>query len=204
MIIKDKNPIADPIQQSDAWMECLKHYGWVIHKTTNKINVPVLSTFMGGMVKIYRPKHLTQSDLAEIEEIAKKNKAMFIRIEADVGQDEQVLKTAGYIESPHPVNPTKSAYFDLSMDFNKHWETLSSGLKYSINRAKREGTTVEVVRAPKEEILREFFTVHQDTAKLKGFGAKPFDDMKLRAGFFGEDAVLFMVYDKNHNLCAGS
>jgi lipid II:glycine glycyltransferase (peptidoglycan interpeptide bridge formation enzyme) len=202
-IIRDKNPIIDDIRQSDPWMECLKLYGWKIFTTTNNTKVALMTTFMGSFIKIYKPPILTKDDLLEIEALAKKRRGMFIRIEPNVGQDVNLMESMGYVTSPHPFNPTKNAYFDLTMDLNNLWNSFSESVRYSINRARREGTIIEKYLNPDETKLKEFFDMHWATAQLKSFGAKPFSDMKYRAGLFGDQAILLMSYDKNHNLCNG-
>jgi len=203
MIITDKNPIQDDIRQSEPWIDCLKLYGWQIITTKNNTKMALLKTFMGTFIKIYKPPVLQKEDLLEIESIAKQNRGMFIRIEPNVGQDVSLLLDLNYSTSPTPFNPTKNAYFDLTKNLDELWHSFSEGVRYSINRARREGTTIEKYVNPDETKLKEFFDMHWATAQLKSFGAKPFSDMKYRAGLFGDQAILFMAYDKDHKLCNG-
>src|SRR3989344_333796 len=89
--------ISDDIRQSDEWAENMKMYGWDFIRTSGGINVGFLHTKLGAFVKIQRPMLLDKKDLEEVEELCKRNHALFIKIETSYGQNIDTLVNAEYV-----------------------------------------------------------------------------------------------------------
>ena len=90
----------DEIRQSDEWAKSIKTYGWEYVRTSTGINIAFLKNRFGSFVKIQKPKIFTEEELKEMEEICKKNKALFIKIEPSLGQNLDILEKLRYTTSP--------------------------------------------------------------------------------------------------------
>ncbi len=195
--------ITDP-RQSDAWGEHLRSYGWKLQRTKSGILVAVMKMpFIGSIIKIQRPRVVTEEDLLEIEELSKKTKALFVKIDLFVGQDVEIFKKYGYVTSSFPLCPTKTMFVDLNLDFDSLWARVSHSGKYSINRARREGAKLYFYRNPSKEKMEEYYKVLSYTGHRKHFYVEPFKNVWVRKEAFGTDSFLIMVYGKEGKVEGG-
>lgn len=192
------------IRQSEIWAKYLESMGWRSYKTSRNINIEILHTKIGGMVKIQRPPVMSELDLIEIESICKKYKSLFIKIEVNENQDMEVFAKYGYVQSLFPLSPTSTVYIDLEKTTDELWANVHSGAKYKINRAKREGAKVLFYQNPPEDKLRLYYDeILKQTGMRKGFYVQPFADLMLRSKLSGDEFYLCMAYDSANNLCGG-
>ena len=138
------------VRQSDQWAHYLKSLNWVSRRTKSGVNVALLKSIFGVLTKIQRPKPLGTKELEEIEHLCKKNKAIFIKIEPGLHQDEKILKDKGYLSSNFPLSPPSTLIIDLEKPEKELWEDLSKSAKYSVRRAQREGNYLEYLKKPKK------------------------------------------------------
>ena len=195
-----QNPIQDDIRQSDNWAECLTLYNWQTFKTSAGNKIYILKSGIGGFVKIQRPQLLSFAELDEIERICKEHKALFIKIDPNIGQNLNIFSQKKYKASSEVLCPSLTIYFDLGKTEKELWDSLSHSAKYSINRAKREGAYTEYVQKPSEDQLKKFYEVYLETTRHKRFGGKNYADLKKRVETFGTDSHIVFVYDKEKNL----
>lgn len=191
------------LKQSPMWGKYLHAMGWTIHVTSRGIQLMLMPTIIGGLVKIQHPTVVTKEDLIEIEKFCRDHKALFIKLEPYVAQDMAIFNNAGFVASRSPQCVPSTMYLDLTLSEAQMWEKISHSGKYSINRSRREGDKVVFYRHPTEEILRPYYEMCVDTGKLKKFYVQPYRELKIRVGIFGEHAVLGIVYDKEGNMASG-
>ena len=191
------------IRQSQKWFEYLKIYGWEHLKTSTGINIALLSTAFGKFAKIQRSPSISQSDLAEIELLMKKHKALFLKIEPSLLQDISLLDQAGFKKSKGVMSPPSTLFIDLTHKENDIWNGFSHSAKYSIKRAVREGARVERIVNPSEDKLIAFYTLVTQTKKKKRFTTTSQEHLLKQAKIFGEEGILFLVYGKNNELFGG-
>lgn len=183
------------LRQSDKWAQYLKHLDWNIEETSAGIKVAIRKTTFGNVSKIQRPKNISEQDMDEIEKICKDKKCVFIKIEPGTKQDEGILKARGYQVSKFPLSPPSTIYIDLSQSEQKLWKNLTRSCKYSVRRARREGSAVETIQNPNEKELKEFYMIAKDTAKKKKFYIEPFEHLLKQKEVFGDSSYLAKVYD---------
>ena len=198
---KDILDISD-IRQSEKWFEFLKLYGWKKAQVKDDYKLAYLTTLFGTLAKLQRPAVLKPEDLQLIEEAAKSNKALFIKIEPRLNQELEIFNE-GYKVSKGFMAPPSTLYIDLRRKENDIWESFSHSAKYSINRASREGYFVEKFENPSKEKLNDFFKIIKETQNRKRFSTISFDKLVKQTEIFAEECFLFFVYDKNKNLMGG-
>ncbi len=192
--------ITSDIRQSDEWAENMKMYGWDFIRTPGGVNVGFLHSRLGSFVKIQRPRLLNEKDLEEIEDLCKKHRAFFIKIETSYGQNIEILTKNAYIASSNIMSPASTIYMDLELSEKVLWENISKGARYSIKRAQREGTHTKFYIHPDEEVLKQFYELYKQTGIKKKYGIKSFDDIVKRTRTFGDKSYLVCVYDKEGKL----
>lgn len=183
------------LRQSENWLIYLQSLGWKHIETTSGVKIALLKTPLGKVVKIQRPSSLSKKDLAEIETICKKNKALFIKIEPGIKQNQEILINAGYELSSHPLCPPSTVFIDLRKSEKDLWENISRSGKYSINRAKREGSVVSFTNTPTKQEVDEYYHLVQKTGKFKRFYTEPPKDTHLKVKIFGDKATFGLVYN---------
>jgi lipid II:glycine glycyltransferase (peptidoglycan interpeptide bridge formation enzyme) len=189
------------IRQSDNWARYLETLGWHFVKTKAGVNIEFKKLGPVSLVKIQRPRQLSQKDLEEFEQLCKQNKSLFIKIEPWIEQNLEVLEKNGYHISNAPLAPPTTIYIDLVKSKEELWHSVSRSGKYSIRRAQREGVRVEYFKNPSEELLKEFYGVEADTGKKKKFYVQSLQDLKAKAEEFGDECYIIKVFDGENNLC---
>ena len=197
--IVDKN-----IRQTDEWREFMEFLGWKCVKTSSGINVFFNKLLSGNLVKIQRPHALTKKDLEEIEALCKSRKALLVKIEPEVGQDESLLIDAGFEKNNYPLSPPSSMILNLPKSEKELWESISRSGKYSINRSKREGDHVNFVQKPSEEQIKQLFEAMVWAGKTKKYYIEPFRDVLKRTQAFGKNAHLIQVFNKSNDYLGGA
>lgn len=177
------------IRQSEAWGKYLELLGWKSLKLAEGLTLRFKKTPFGSLVKIQRPYSLYKEEFYQIDKACKNLKALFVKLEPSLTQNETQLKKYGYIRSNNPMAPPATIVIDLKQseaDLTCH---LSKGTKYSYNRALREGGQFEFYTSPSEEFLEITYEICSDIAKRNNF-------FILDKGKFFEKAKLFS--DKCH------
>ncbi|MFC1622091.1 lipid II:glycine glycyltransferase FemX [Patescibacteria group bacterium] len=185
------------MRQSDFWSKYLGFSGWETIKTKSGVKVRFLKLLGRKLVKIQKCPPLNKTQLQEIEDLCVKNKALFIKIEPGVGQDEKLLLEQEYKESDFPLSPTISLVIDLQKPEKELWEDLSKSAKYSVRRAQREGAKVEHFVNPDNAMLEGIFPLLQETGKRKKFYIQSFKDLVTKRSIFGDKSYLIKVLDKS-------
>src|SRR3989344_9355252 len=118
------NKIVD-VRQSPGWAEFLESLGWKCFRTKSGVSVTVMKSFLGSVAKIQRPRNLTVVDLVEIDEICRRERSMFVKIEPALDQNLALLKSAGYVRSFHPLTPPSTIFIDLTKSEMGLWDQIS-------------------------------------------------------------------------------
>lgn len=191
------------IRQTPQWSKYLASLGWASEVTPGGISVQIRKSFLGSFVKVQRPLHLTKQDIQEIDEVCKKNKAVFCKLDVTDEPEEGLLESVGFEISIHPIAVPSTLYIDLDLSEEELWKNVSHSGKYSINRARREGTRVEFIKNPSEDQLHDFYSLAKDTSVHNHFYMSPFKEVLSRSDSFGEDSYLVFAWDSDGNLVGG-
>jgi lipid II:glycine glycyltransferase (peptidoglycan interpeptide bridge formation enzyme) len=200
---KVKTITISDIRQSENWAKYLEWLGWRSFRTSGGVNVEVMKTPVGGLIKIQRPKHLNKKDLDEVEKIRRENKAMFVKIEPLLGQNLSVFEKNDYTLSVSPLAPPSTIYIDLTLEEKVLWKNISKSGRYSIRSADKEGVKVHFYPHPKEEVLEQFYSIAKETSRKQGFVIQSLADLKKKAEIFGKEAFVVLSFNKEKQLLGG-
>jgi lipid II:glycine glycyltransferase (peptidoglycan interpeptide bridge formation enzyme) len=193
----------EDIRQAPGWQSYLEWLGWKCEKTPKGISIFLRKEGPLVVTKIQRPRLLDETDLREIEDICRKNKALFIKIEPNVGQDTKVLRKHGYRKNHHPLLPPSTLVLDLGKPEEQLHEELSRSAKYSIRRAFREGAKVDFHKNPDDNLVEEFARMAKTSAKSKNFLNVSLEDAKQKVKIFKDRVYLVMVRNRKEE-CMGA
>ncbi len=188
------------LRQTAGWSEFLKTLGWKSYRTPSGINVEIIDTLFMKVGKVQRPLPMTGEQINEIDEVSKQHNLVFVKIEPHLRQDITLLKDSGYIDSFFPLIPPSTVFIDLTKTDEELWENLSKSAKYSINRAKREGVRIEIVKNPSGEDVEKFQKLANSTGIKKKFYVPTLAENKKKAELFGDMCFLAFSYDKTGEL----
>jgi len=168
------------LKQCDNWGLYLESLGWKTHRISNGAMFMTIKSPLGTLVKCQHPKALSKKDLAEIEEICRAQKALFIKLEPFVGQDMELMKACGYKVSNTPQCVPSTMYIDLTQTEEELWNKLSHSAKYSVNRSRREGDKVVFYKNPTKDVLKPYYAMCVETGRLKKFYVQPYKELDTR------------------------
>jgi peptidoglycan pentaglycine glycine transferase (the first glycine) len=110
----------------------------------------------------------------EIDNICRKRRAVFIKIEPDIWQgaedNSSVNPTQTMRFSPHGIQPQRTLIVDLRGSDDQVLGRMKQKTRYNIGLASRKGVTV----SPSNDI-RSFYTLMQITSERETFGIHQFD-----------------------------
>lgn len=144
------------IRQSENYAEYMRSLGWKIAKA-GSANVfirhfPIFSRW--SVIKVQR---FTKIDFEELDEIAKKHHALFVKIEPHDNIENVVLKF-GFRKDSWPLLPAKTLVLDL---VNYSFDNLSKDTRYEIRQAEKHNLFVN-----ESTDIELFYTLLRETMKI--------------------------------------
>lgn len=192
------------IRQSDQWgtyMECI---GWKVERIGGTLVYIRKLGMAGSIIKI--TKSPLNISLPDIDTLAKKYRALFVKMEPDSlyeKSDMALLKKAGYSEDNWSFSPTTTIRIDLKQSSQSLLAHIQKDTRYGIRRAQKEQLTLVVGTGLKD--LETFLDLYKQTAHDKHFWIGPIDQLYARWHVFVDSgkAELLLVYHKDR-LVAGA
>jgi lipid II:glycine glycyltransferase (peptidoglycan interpeptide bridge formation enzyme) len=132
-----------------------------------------------GPVLDWNNLDLVDETLAQIEAHARRQGAIFVKIDPDVREDTpagklvlHTLQRRGWRRSGEQIQYKNTAYTDLAVGPDALLAGMKSKWRYNVNLAARRGVKV---RAGGVEDLRAFYDLYLETGNRDGFLIRPFD-----------------------------
>lgn len=185
------------IRQSPNWSSYLEMYGWKSIPLSNGSILRTIPFIFFKAAKLQRPTPLNKDDLDEIDALCKKERVLQLKVFPAIGQNVSLLSAYHYKTSRSVDIPPTTMLIDLTKSIEDLEKNLSSGCRYSINRSKREGDHVDIVRNPSNELISHFFDLVSERGKRKGFYTQSLRDYKRKVEAFGNDAFIAYAYNKS-------
>jgi lipid II:glycine glycyltransferase (peptidoglycan interpeptide bridge formation enzyme) len=185
------------VKQGDEWGEYLSSLGWRFVRTGSGVGLAILPTFLGKLCKVQRPHELTPQIVTEIEQVCKEHKVGLLKVEPGFGQDPILLTSRGYVLSDSPLSPPSSLYVDLNKSKEELWKALSRSGKYGVNRAKREGCSIEFIKNPTDTLLKDYSQTLKVTEKRGKFKTQSYKELLYLRNAFKDRAYLSLVTTKD-------
>ena len=188
------------IRQTPQWAAFMKKIGWENQSFGTPDggtcyvyikNVPLV----GSIVKCPRPSYVSFEIL---NEIAKKNRALFLKIEPD-GEipNEKDFIEEGFINDGWPLCPTKVYRIEITDPIERIIEKFDKDARYSISKAERNGVVVEVIKLndskTRESAIKNFYRLLKKTSERKGFWIQPRKELEQKAESFYDNTYLILA-----------
>ena len=146
----------EDLRQSGEWSRYISQLGWQIEKL-GEVKIFIRKLYLvGSVAKIQRSSVIPP--IEEIDQIAKKYRALFVKIEPGLNEElgirtsrfaqEPCIRTSskvmneGWEADAWPLVPTRTIHIDLSQNEEDIFENFSKDARYSIRRAGRNGVSV--------------------------------------------------------------
>lgn len=192
------------IRQSEQWARYLELLGWRSFRTSKSINVEVISKFGLTSAKVQRPAILDARDLDEIERICKREKCLYVKIEPSTGQDLKILEENGYEQNNEPLSPTKTLEINITKPEGTLWYSLNKGTRYSVNKAKKEGNTVEITSYSKPKTLKNVHKILKQSNRRNGIRTYPLKDLYTKVDVFGDKSFIAISRNEKGEMCGAN
>lgn len=203
------------IRQTSGFSKFLKFFKWeTIHPRENVFyylrRVPIL----GSIIKIEKI-NVKNIDLAEIDEISKKNKTAFVKIEpfADDSQQkklDELFFSYGYKHDTWPLSSTATYIIDLQQPYEKIVANFKSKFRYNLRLTSRNGLEVKIINGKElvtdyhscesrnlisESLLYRFTQIYNSRAKEIKSEKHSYEEMLHMCKSYGEK--LWLLYCSN-------
>lgn len=148
-----------------------------------------------GPLLDYDDRDLLAAVLAELEGIARAQRAIFVKIDPDVPASHEtttsLLRRRGWQPSPEQIQFRNTLHTDLRPDADDILMAMKPKTRYNIRYAERKGVKV----APSDD-LPLFYDMYAETAQRDGFLIRPFEYYRDAWGVFTEAglAQLFIAW----------
>jgi len=194
------------LRQSDGWAEYLESQGWLVEKLGGtKVFIRKIPPF-GAVAKIQRPAEIPA--VAEIDRIARKNHALFVKIEPlSTASNFELLTNHGFVRDSSPNLATKTVILDLTKSEDELWKDLSQDARQSVRKAQNnhlQAVGFKLGEPGFDKALIEFHQLLKETGRRGKFWTPTFDQLRKKAEIFGTDAALFLAYSQSHTPLAGT
>lgn len=153
-------------------------------------DLPVL----GSIIKVQHPAAVPFGDL---EVVAKKHRALFLKIEPDLGGPApETFAKQGFVPDNWPLTPTKVIRVDLRPSLDELWRKLAKDARYSVRKAEQNGIVTEVTALndgdSAQKKLKEFYKIFKSTGHAKGFWIPARREITAKGEAFAANAFLII------------
>lgn len=187
------------LRQSPEWGKFLGTLGWQTEVLDGcALRIKRLGPF-GSIIKIQRPERLP---LAKINEVAKRHRALFVKIEPEEASQSEELTTAGYSPDLWPLTPSRTVVLDLKKSEEQLLASFSKDTRQSIKKSAGENLRTMIYRpssSPEfEQTLETFYEIFRETGRAKGFWVPPLRELRSKCQNFASDCLLVLSIKSDH------
>jgi len=192
--------------QSEEYATFMQKVGWQVipyEHFVYKRKVPLL----GSIIKV--PRTPLKIDYQKLDILAKKNKALLVKIEPhfvlennDKEKALRFLKDQKFSLDNFPICQTKTILVDLTQKEEQFLKSLRSETRHHLRKSWKQNLLMEIISndsSPKaEKILTKFYTLFEKCAKERNFYS-PFEkQMKDLWESFKQKATIILIYEKDN------
>ena len=182
------------LRQSEEWGKFLQSLGWQTETSDGcSLRIRQVGPF-GSIIKIQRPENLP---LAKIDEIAKKNRALFVKVEPLNDSQAQDLISNRYQIDTWPLTPSRTVFINLKQSETELLGSFSKDTRQAIRRAlslKLSPIVYNPTSKDFDHALGIFHDLLRQTGKNKGFWVPPLRELGTKAAAFGENCCLILTF----------
>ena len=188
------------IRQSDEWSEYLKLYGWVSYKLSSGAVFRVGQAGPLRFGKLHRPAVLGTSEVAELQELAKKCKLTSLKISPGLDSQTDFLEQAGFKACVAVDLSPSTLVVDLELGEDELWRSFSKVCRWAINKSQRAFDRVEILQSPTRKHVEDYYRIVASRGAKKGFYVQSLQDQLRKVEVFKDKAFILNVYTKSGDI----
>ncbi len=187
------------IRQSHEWGNYLSSIKWKIQKIGSiQIFIRPLP-FFGSIIKIQHPQN--PIPFKKIDEVAKKNKALFVLLEPEGKNfDDQKFIKHGFLKSKTSLTHTATIYIDLEKTTGEIFSSFSENARRNIKKAQKNNLEVKIVDLKNEKNdseFKKFYSLLSNLTHLKKFYVPGYGEFYKKMLAFKKSSVILFAYSDN-------
>ena len=191
--------------QSDEWGKCAEKVG---HKTIRKTFKNGESVLMlvkdarrgryleipGGPLIDWNDDKVVNEVFAEIKNIAKEEKCVFVRFRPQLYKTDEnlaLVKKTGSRPAPFHLHAQNTVILDLEKSEDELLAEMRRQTRYEVRRSSKLELVVE--KGTSDELFKEFHSVQVETAKRQNFIPPNMDELEAYHEIFKDHAMIYYV-----------
>ena len=186
------------LRQTKEYALFLKTQGWQIEKIKDTfVFIKKLPLLPISVIKIQRPKKSKLSfDFSQVNKIAKKHHALFVKFEPFLDFDEQVLKKVGFKKDSWPLLPPKTLWINLEKSERELLTEMNKKTRYDLRRSVDSNLEIKIISGSKlkEKPFKDFYNFFKKARKEKSLWLPSFGYLKDLFGIFSDKGFLLLAY----------
>lgn len=194
-------PIID-LRQTSEWSNFLKSLGWFIEEIDGQKLYIRQFPLIGSIAKFQRPNAL--SNFQKLDEIAKKYRILFIKVEPGLGVGIDQLKSHGFEFDNWPFLPSKTVHIDLTKSLEEIFDSFSKNARYLVRKAEKQCQIDHYDTPPyhsgsdnlQKSQLKQFHKLLKKVSRKKHFPVSSYNELEKKVKPFGRKAELISVSDR--------
>lgn len=187
------------LRQTNEWVTFLRSLGWTIEDIDGQKIFIRQFPLIGSIAKFQRPNFLP--DFQKLDEVAKRHRILFIKIEPKITIDDSSLKPQKLEIDNWPFLPSRTIHIDLTELLEEIFDSLSKNARYSIKKAEKECRTLisdfKDFNQESEEYLKQFHWLLKKVSRKKHFPASSYKELSKKVKAFGQKAVLISASNRS-------
>lgn len=152
----------------------------------------------------WKDAKLVKRVLKRINEIAKAEKCVFVRIRPQLyktPENMKILERAGLKKSPMHLAAEHTVVIDLSKSEDELLAKMRRQTRYDVRRAEKLG--IEVLKSNSEELFKEFHGVQAETAKRQKFIPPSLETLLAERAAFGDNITIYVAMESEEAIAYG-
>lgn len=181
-------------RQSEEYSQYYSNKGWNVEKVGNTRvlikNIPLIGSF----IKIQRGS--ANTSLVDIDNYAKRNKALLVVIEPNIKTEdaryksfELELTNYGYNNLNIFLSPTKTTYIDLNQKEEDILASFDQDIRKGLRKNTHKNITFKIVKD-----IEEIYSVLHEAGHKQNIFIQTLDDWKNKWGLFGDQIQVILAY----------
>lgn len=152
----------------------------------------------------WKDTKLVKRVLKRINEIAKAEKCVFVRIRPQLyktPENMKILERAGLKKSPMHLAAEHTVVIDLKKTEEELLSNMRRQTRYDVRRAEKLG--ISVLKSNSEELFKEFHGVQAETARRQKFIPPSLETLLAERAAFGDNITIYVAMENEEAIAYG-
>lgn len=198
---------ATDARQTELWSVFMQKLGWTVEEIDGYyVFIRKIPLFNHALIKIQHSRGVPPLD--KIEEIAKRNNALFVLIEpTSIGYTEDLYKKNGYMRSKMKTAYSANILIDLVKTDQEILESFSENARRNIKKAEKAGITISENLTDDNSYQHKvdmFYELHKMVSVKKKFYIHPYSEFTAKAEAFKDNGFFLFAFQKGEQKPVGA